>query len=257
MSPSGKRVFLLGLTVVPPLVLLVSGWPMAALLVLMALHLPVVIATLYPHSSWFGPVLTRLPADAPSLWLTIDDGPSRDTAAVLDLLDEFQARATFFLVSERAQQQPDLVAAIRARGHDIGNHTATHPSARFWCLGPKRTAEEIGRAQQALATLSGDRPRWFRSVAGHTNPFVAPALTEHGLQRVSWSARGYDALSGDPERVAKRVARDLRPGAIVLLHEGARHGHSVAIIRRVLELAQARGLRTVLPQAAVPQPASC
>lgn len=257
MSPSAKRVFLLGLTLVPPLVLLVSGWSVAALLVLMALHLPVVIATLYPHSSWFGPVLTRLPADSPSLWLTIDDGPSRDTAAVLDLLDEFQARATFFLVSERAQQRPDLVAAIRARGHDIGNHTATHPSSRFWCLGPGRASEEIGTAQQVLASLSGERPRWFRSVAGHTNPFVAPALTRHGLERVSWSARGFDAVSGDPDRVVKRVARDLRPGAIVLVHEGARHGHSVAIIRRVLELAQARGLRAVLPPAAVPRPASC
>jgi peptidoglycan/xylan/chitin deacetylase (PgdA/CDA1 family) len=118
-------------------------------------------------------------------------------------------------------------------------------------------AEEIRTAQRALSSLSGERPRWFRSVAGHTNPFVAPSLAEHGLARVSWSARGYDAVSGDPERVAQRVSRDLRPGAIVLLHEGAAHGQSVAIIRRVLETARARGLRAALPQAAVPPPASC
>ncbi len=247
MSPSGKRVFLLGLTLVPPLLLLASGWPFAALLVLVALHVPIVLATLYPHSSWFGPVMTRLATDQPEVWLTIDDGPSADTAAVLDLLDEFEAHATFFVVSERAWQRPDLVAAIRARGHDIGNHTATHPSGRFWSLGPKRMAEEIGTAQRALGSLSGSAPRWFRSVAGHTNPFVAPALAEHGLTRVSWSARGYDAVSGNPEQVARRIAANLDPGAIVLLHEGAAHGHSVAIIRRVLELAQARGLRAVLP----------
>jgi peptidoglycan/xylan/chitin deacetylase (PgdA/CDA1 family) len=244
---SRKRLIVLGLTLVPPLLVLAMGHPVAALLLLLVLHLPLVVATLYPHSPWFGPVLSRLPTERPEMWLTIDDGPSADTAAVLDVLDEFRARATFFLVSDRASQRPDLVAAIRQRGHEIGNHTASHPAAWFWCLGPARIDEEVGRAQQVLASLSGERPRWFRSVAGHTNPFVAPALARHGLKRVSWCARGYDAVSGRPDQVARRVSAGLRPGAIVLLHEGAPHGHSVAILRRVLEAATARGLTTVLP----------
>ena len=63
MSPSGKRVFLLGLTLVPPALLLASGWSLAALVVLVALHLLIVVSTLYPHSEWFGPALTRLPTD--------------------------------------------------------------------------------------------------------------------------------------------------------------------------------------------------
>lgn len=165
MSPSGKRVFLLGLTLVPPALLLASGWSLAALVVLVVLYMLIVVSTLYPHSEWFGPALTRLPTDRREVWLTIDDGPSTDTAAVLDLLDEFHARATLFLVSARASQQPELVAAIRRRGHDIGNHTATHPAARFWNLGPARMQEEIGTAQQVLTSLSGQTPRWFRSVA--------------------------------------------------------------------------------------------
>lgn len=258
MGPSsGKRLILLGLTLVPPLLVLAMGHPIAALLLLMALHLPLVVATLYPHSTWFGPVLDRLPTDRPEIWLTIDDGPSADTAAVLDVLDEFHARATFFLVSDRARQRPDLVASIRQRGHDIGNHTASHPAAWFWCLGPARMDEEVSRAQQVLTTLSGERPRWFRSVAGHTNPFVEPALARHGLTRVSWSARGYDAVSGRPDQVARRVSANLSPGAIVLLHEGAAHGQSVAILRRVLEAARARGLATALPKPDAPRPASC
>jgi len=257
MSPSGKRVFLLGLTLVPPALLLWSGWPLAALVLLVALHLPIVVSTLYPHSRWFGPVMTRLPTDQPEVWLTIDDGPSADTAAVLDLLDEFHARATFFLVSDRAGERPELVAAIRRRGHDIGNHTATHPAARFWSLGPARMELEIGTAQEVLTSLSGQAPRWFRSVAGHTNPFVASSLAQHGLSRVSWSARGYDAVSGDPEQVVQRLSPNLHPGSIVLLHEGAAHGRSVAIIRRVLETVQSRGLRAVLPLTVAPRPASC
>lgn len=257
MSSSAKRRALLGLTLVPPLVLLAYGLPVAALVVLVGLQLPVVVATLHPHSRWFGPVVSRLPTDRPEVWLTLDDGPSADTGAILDLLDEFGAQATFFLVADRARQRPDLVAAIRARGHDIGNHSATHPSARFWSLGPKRMAEEIDTAQRLLTSLSGTPPRWFRSVAGHTNPFVEPSLASLGLTRVSWSARGYDAVSGDPEQVVKRVAASLAPGAIVLLHEGAAHGRSVDIIRRVLETVRARGLRATLPRDVAPRPASC
>lgn len=258
MSPSsGKRLILLGLTLVPALLVLASGHAVAAVLLLLVLHLPLVVATLYPHAGWFGPVIRKLPTGLPELWLTIDDGPSADTAAMLDVLDEFQARATFFLVGERASRRPDLVTAIRQRGHDIGNHTASHPSARFWCLGPTRMDEEVGRAQQTLASLSGEPPRWFRSVAGHTNPFVAPALERHGLRRVSWSARGYDAVSGCPDKVVRRVSANLGPGAIVLLHEGAVHGHSVAILRGVLEAAKARGLIAVLPRRDAPRPASC
>jgi peptidoglycan/xylan/chitin deacetylase (PgdA/CDA1 family) len=72
-------------------------------------------------------------------------------------------------------------------------------------------------------------------------------LAEHGLSRVSWSARGYDGVSGDVERVVTRFSKGLKPGAIILLHEGAAHGHCTAIIRRVLEELRARDLRAVLP----------
>jgi peptidoglycan-N-acetylglucosamine deacetylase len=237
--------------------LLLGGHPVTALASLLLLQLPIVIATLSPHSTWFGPVLRRLPTDRPEVWLTIDDGPSADTPALLDTLDEFHARATFFLVGDRAQSRPDLVQAIRLRGHDIGNHSATHPSARFWSLSPAHMAEEIGAAQQLLASLSGAPPRWFRAVVGHANPFVAPVLAAHGLTRVSWSARGYDSVIGDVERVVARVSRGIKPGAIILLHEGTAHGRSVAITRRVLEVVAVRGLRTVLPEDAEPRPASC
>lgn len=238
---------MLWLTLVPPLIVAVAGWPLAGLGVLVLLHAVVVWGTLFPHSALFGPVLKKLPPTRPEVWLTIDDGPSADTPALLELLDSHHARATFFLVSARAERRPDLVQAIVKRGHGIGNHSATHPSSFFWALLPKRMGNEIGVAQRSLTSLAGAAPRWFRAVVGHANPFVAPALSEHGLTRVSWSTRGYDGMSGNVEQVVARLARGLKPGAIVLLHEGARHGRCVMIARRVLEELEARGLQTVLP----------
>lgn len=223
-----------------------GGWAIG-LPLLMASHAVVLWGTLSPGSALFGPVLKRLPGDAPVVWLTIDDGPSDDTPAILDLLDAHAARATFFLVGDRAAARPDLVREIARRGHGIGNHSSTHPQAWFWALGPRRMRAEIADCQHQLQAVAGESPRWFRAVVGHANPFVSAPLRDHGLARVAWTARGFDAVDGDVARVAAKIERGLSPGAIVLLHEGAAHGRSVEIIARVLRSLESRGLRAVLP----------
>lgn len=216
---------------------------------LMALHLGIVWGTLRPGSRIFGPVRCRVPTDRREVWLTIDDGPSADTPAILDLLERHRAQATFFLVGERAQARPDLVHAIAARGHAIGNHSQTHPQARFWALGPRAMRREILDCQRALTAITGTPPRWFRAVVGHANPFVHAPLREAGLSRLAWSARGYDAVESDPARITTAIARDLAPGAIVLLHEAAPHGRSVEIIAAVLGELDRAGYRAVVPEA--------
>jgi peptidoglycan/xylan/chitin deacetylase (PgdA/CDA1 family) len=225
------------------------GWRIG-LPLMVASHALFLVPIFLPNSRFYAPVLSRLPGDAPRIWLTIDDGPSAETPAVLDLLDRHQAKATFFLVGERALARPDLVHAILARGHSLGNHSHRHPQTRFWRLGRAAMAAEIAQCQQALAGIAGAPPRWYRSVVGMTNPFVAPALKQWDLTRVGWSARGYDGVNCQPQQVIDRIVPDLRAGSIVLLHEGAAHGHNLAIIAAVLEAAQARGLRAELPVAA-------
>ncbi|MBA3928117.1 MAG: polysaccharide deacetylase family protein [Xanthomonas sp.] len=223
------------------------GWAVG-LSAMMATHLLVVWATLYPRATLFCPALSRLPTDERVVWLTIDDGPSADTAAMLDLLDRHGAKATFFLVGERAMAQPDVVQAIRDRGHGIGNHSASHPDTRFWRLGPGALEDEIGRNQSILTAITGDTPRWYRSVVGMTNPFVGLSLKRHALARVAWSARGFDGVDCQPGQVLARITRDIDPGAIVLLHEGAAHGHNVAILAQLLAWLDAQGYRTVVPE---------
>lgn len=205
-----------------------------------------------PQSRLFSPALSRLPTDDNVAWLTIDDGPSADTRAILDLLDAHDAKATFFLVGERARQRPDDVREIARRGHGIGNHSASHPSGTFWMLGPKRMRSEIERTQQILGDITGTAPRWFRAVVGMANPFVSAPLRDLGLARVAWCARGFDAVVADPAKVAARIERGLRPGAIVLLHEGAAHGRNVETISLVLDRLDALGYRSVLPESLDP-----
>lgn len=223
------------------------GWQLG-LPLLVASHLLFVWGTLRPRSHLFSPVLSHLPVDGRRVWLTIDDGPSDDTRALLDLLDAHRAKATFFLVGERAAARPQLVREIAARGHGIGNHSQTHPQAWFWALGPRRMRREIADCQQTLRGITGTAPRWFRAVVGHANPFVAAPLHDCGLARVAWDARGFDAVKSDPTGVVSRIERGLSPGAIVLLHEGARHGRNVEMVALLLQRMQALGYATVLPE---------
>ena len=223
------------------------GWK-AGLPALFVTHGALVWATLRPGSRLLSPVLTRLPTRENVAWLTIDDGPSDDTRAMLDLLDEHDAKATFFLVGARAQARPELVAEIVRRGHGIGQHSHTHPQAWFWALPPSAMRAQIDQAQAALTFLTGTRPRWFRAVVGMANPFVAASLQRHGLARVAWTARGYDAVLRDPAGVVARIERDLEPGAIVLLHEGAAHGRNVETLATLLVRMKALGFGTVLPE---------
>ena len=153
------------------------------------------------------------------------------------------------MVGERAAARPELVREVLRRGHELGNHSQSHPQARFWRLGPRALLREIDDCQQALAAIAGAPPRWYRSVVGMTNPFVAAALRRHGLARVGWSARGFDGVACQPAAVTQRIVRDLVPGAIVLLHEGAAHGHNLAIVEAVLQQLQVRGLQARLPSA--------
>lgn len=223
------------------------GWRWG-LPVMVATHIPYWWGTLKADSRLFSPVLARLPTDAKQVWLTIDDGPGEDTSAMLDLLDRHHARATFFVVGDRAAARPELLREIVRRGHTLGNHSASHPQAWFWALGPSRMRAEIARGQATITAITGTAPRWFRAVVGMANPFVSAPLREHGLARVAWTARGFDALAADPVAVVARVERTLCPGAIVLMHEGARHGRNVEAMALLLQRLEQLGYSTVLPE---------
>lgn len=207
-----------------------------------------ILANLFiPQTRGLVPVKSRFATTAKEVWLTIDDGPDpEDTPQLLDLLDRHQAKATFFLIGRRAAQYPQLVAEIYRRGHEIAHHTHTHPSLSFWCAGPARLARELDQGLAALAPL---RPTRFRPPVGIKSFFLAPALQTRGLTCISWSIRSRDTLASDPQRTVARVMRQLSPGSIILMHEGAHLQPTIRVqaIRLLLEQLDERDYRSVIP----------
>ena len=216
-----------------------SGWVhyVAWTVLVLAFLLPhwlYLYPTLVPNSQLLGPVITRFETSANELWLTIDDGPTYDTPALLDLLDAHDVKATFFVKGTLADAA--MLQTITDRGHTIGNHSYSHPSGTFWCLGPRAIEREIA---------DGVASRLFRAPVGMKNPFVHPALAKRGMRLIGWSVRGFDATRSDVEKVASRIVPRLEPGAIVVMHQGREW--SLRCIERVIGQAQQRGYRFVIP----------
>ncbi|MDN7179847.1 polysaccharide deacetylase family protein [Caballeronia sp. SEWSISQ10-4 2] len=217
-------------------------------------HAIVTIAGLWPRSTLLGPNWTRLPAiprNANAIALTLDDGPDPVvTPQVLDLLDAYRVRATFFLIGERARRYPALTREIVARGHSVENHSQKHVHT-FSVTGMGALSREIDAAQRTLTELTGERPAFFRAPAGLRNVLLEPVLQKFDLRLAAWTRRGFDTRERDPDVVAQRLLRDLAPGDILLLHDGdaatTDDGQPVllSVLPRVIDAAKKQGLHFV------------
>jgi peptidoglycan/xylan/chitin deacetylase (PgdA/CDA1 family) len=239
---------ILGFAIVAPfaLILLWPYAPLAAVGVLALSHALILYPTFRPNVQWFGPVVTRFNTPRKEAWLTIDDGPTDDTHAVLDLFDAHAVKATFFVKGVLASAHPDLIREILARGHSLANHTQTHPAGSFWCSLPGRIGHEIDLCNNALLATAGSKTTWFRAPVGMKNPAVHPALKRRGMRLIGWTARGFDAVVTDPEQIVNRILPHLQPGAIIVLHQGREH--SLRVLERVIVELTGRGYAFVIPR---------
>jgi peptidoglycan/xylan/chitin deacetylase (PgdA/CDA1 family) len=194
------------------------------------------------------PALERVEGDR--VVLTFDDGPDADaTPEVLAALEECGVRATFFLVGEQAIGHRGLAREIADRGHDVALHGFAHRPHDE--LSPQGARDDLARGLGTIEVATGRRPRFYRPPYGIFSDASYAACGDLGLERVYWSAWGVDWESISAERIAELVIRDLRPGAIVLLHDSPRYGHrpsAVPTARAVPLIAAAaaeRGLELV------------
>jgi peptidoglycan/xylan/chitin deacetylase (PgdA/CDA1 family) len=162
-----------------------------------------------------GSVLTS----AAAVVLTFDDGPDpRWTPPLLDLLDEAGATATFFVLTERARRHRGIVQRIAAAGHEVALHGEDH--TRLTTLPLRAAQRSIVTSHDELEQLVGLSVRWFRPPYGAQSLATYAAARADGLQVVVWGPAARDWEEGTPDEVAARAMVGLRPGSVVLLHDG-------------------------------------
>ena len=188
--------------------------------VVVAMFLMIGLGVALPQMKFFGPFICEGDSSKKQVALTFDDGPdARSTPALLDLLREQKVLATFFCIGKRVAAEPVLANQILADGHMLENHSFAHSNATNFFTVPQLLAD-LSQAQAAIQTAADHTPKLFRPPVGLSNPNVFRAAKTLGLRVVGWSIRSLDTKITEPEKIVARIERGLKPGAIILLHDG-------------------------------------
>jgi len=182
-----------------------------------------------PRVSWFGSLVSHGPRDGRRVALTFDDGPNDSaTLAVRDILDAHGVKGSFFLVGKALDARPDLARALLTDGHLVANHSYRHDSIHWLDPG----YGELGSTQEAFARNLGVCPAFFRPPHGQHTPLMARVVHRHAMTMVGWDTSVGDWSARNARHVADGVLRKVRPGSIIVLHDGL--DGRVAADRRVL-----------------------
>jgi len=245
-SPIWIRRALLATNLAAPMLVLATGASWGSLVFAAIVHAAFCRALMKPGCSWFGPEVTHFITTQREVWLTIDDGPFGEASLQLSAaLRDRRVRATFFCKGVSLLAQPGTAHSLLAAGHTLANHTHTHPSAIFWCLWPWSLRAEIANCSAALQSVGASPQRWFRSPVGLKHAHLAPTLKRLGLRLIAWDVRGRDGITCEPELVLRRVLEAVKPGGIIVLHEG--RPRSIESILNVVDTLQARGYTFTIP----------
>ena len=149
--------------------------------------------------------------------LTFDDGPGPYTAHLLDILDQYGAKATFFLIGSKVSGQASVVRSIQARGHQLGNHSWSHPELPK--LSVDQIAGEIDRTNEAIRQATGVKPSILRPPYGAVNGVVLEQLRLRNMSSILWSVDTRDWADRNSQIVCSRAVAGARPGAVILMHD--------------------------------------
>jgi len=164
--------------------------------------------------------------------ITFDDGPHPYfTPKVLELLREYNAKATFFCIGKNIEKHPELFQQMVNEGHTISNHTYSHANS----IGFMKTSDlilEMQKTNSIIKKITGLEAKLFRPPFGVTNPRIKRALKNVGLQSIGWSIRSLDTTSKPKEQILKTICNKLTKGDVVLLHDTS--DKSVEILEQLL-----------------------
>lgn len=182
-------------------------------------------STVAVRSQWLGRTYWRGRKDTNAVALTFDDGPSPDTERILDVLAEYNVSATFFMVGREVESFPGIAQRVLAEGHEVGNHSYSHPMYLF--QRSSETRDQVQRAQEVIAETIGVTPMLARPPYGVRTPAYFGATRALDLHTVQWDVAGFDWKRISPRQIADNVLRKAQAGSIILLHDGdsaSQHG---------------------------------
>lgn len=172
-----------------------------------------------PTGQWYGRTFIGLRAGTRQIALTYDDGPNDPhTLQLLEVLGKHEVKATFFLIGRYVLQKPDVAREVARAGHVIGNHTFTHPL--LISKSKNEVREELIHCHRALQETLGEHSNLFRPPFGGRRPATLRIARELNLEPVMWNVTGYDWNAPAAETIERKVARQMRGGDVILLHDG-------------------------------------
>ena len=185
----------------------------------------VAVAGLAAHGTWhrnswiFGPALSRLPGSEHVASITFDDGPNPlATPRILDVLKREDVKATFFILGRHADRWPDLVKRVADEGHQIGNHGWHH--RKLHRRTPGYVRDDLTKGTDSIVRACGVHPTVFRAPHGFRSPWVTPIAHSLGQRTIGWSLGVWDSTRPGADEIVKRTLDGMRPGSILLLHDG-------------------------------------
>ena len=211
--------------------------------------------SLAPRSQFYGRTFIGTPGTGKQLVLTYDDGPNDPyTLHLLDVLAQHNAKATFFLIGKHVKQKPEIVRRIGAEGHEIANHTFSHPNLAF--CSAARIRQEITDCESAIREVGVDLTlvngrKLFRPPFGGRRPAVLNIARELGYEPIMWSVWCFDWKQTTANKVEHHAITQITGGDVILLHDGghvamgADRAHTVEATKRILVRYQGQGMQFV------------
>lgn len=201
-----------------------------------------------PSVQWFGALTSHGPRSGNMVALTFDDGPNPPyTEQIAGILESYGVRGTFFEVGKAVVQAPGTTQRLVQAGHLVGNHSYSH--GNFTYLDPRYP--ELTQTQHVLKDASGFCPAVFRPPHGTHTPFMSRVVSDVGMRLVTWDVSAKDWSEHDPDALARNILAKVKPGSIILLHDGldgnigADRSVLVQALPKILDGLKARGFNVV------------